>query len=149
MLEDVVRGRRVPQVFAAEAAGAVRQRPKIDRVPGELDLGHLGQHRGSAGRRRLPCRAPDRAGTARSASTAPTNSSSTVIVTESIGSSSCTPADVGCLPQGQRPGHLEGRVGGIDAVCLAADQGDPQVDHRVPVDAPIQLVRGRPSPRWG
>ena len=45
-----------------KAAGAVRERPKIDRIAGELDLGNLGQHRGSAGWQRVPCRAPGRAG---------------------------------------------------------------------------------------
>ncbi len=41
---------------------------------------------------------------------------------------------LGGLPQRQRAGGLERGVGGVDAVRLAVDQGDPQVDHRVAGD---------------
>ena len=49
-------------------------------------------------------------------------------------------AALGGVAQGQRAGGLERRVGRVDAVRLAVDQGDPQVHHRVTgEDAALQL----------
>ena len=46
---QVRRQRLVPQVPAGERPGAVRNGPQVDRVPHDLELGHLGQAPGRRG----------------------------------------------------------------------------------------------------
>ena len=49
---------------------------------------------------------------------------------------------LGGVAQGECPRHLEGHIGGIDAVGLAVDQCHPQVDHGIAgADALLHLCR--------
>ena len=86
----------------------------------------------------VPSSRPRRAD--RSLMIVPTRSSGTITDTVSSGSSIVTIGPARGLAQRQPAGHLEGHVGGVDAVGLAVGQGHAEVDDRVAVaDAALHL----------